>query len=77
MSRHEARVKKLEQSISKDQEIIVLDSTTRPELLDDDVMEAEQDEWISKFPGKECVFILIVRKDMSLSGGKEIDLELD
>lgn len=69
-----SRVERLEQSINKDQEIIVLDSTTRPELLDDDVMEAEQAKWINKFPGKELVFILVVREDRSKG---KVDLDLD
>ena len=73
MSKNQARVLKLEQSIGKDREIIVLRPDVHPELKDDDVMEAKKAEWVKKFPAKEVVFIILERKDRSKGKPLEID----
>jgi len=72
---NKSRVLKLEQSIGKDREIIVLRPDVHPELKDDDVMEAKKAEWVKKFPAKEVVFIILERKDRSM--GKKVNLDIE
>jgi len=72
MKTQKTRLEEVEKKASLERINIVIDTTDHPELLDPEIMAKKQAEHKSKHPGKDILFLILERKEMSK---KNIDIE--